>query len=127
MGAFSHEPARKSTGSVGHYSVYRYTTAVLPKTIACDAYLIDTLMPDLVGHDGQPSAFLVYLYLWAQSRTVRSRSVSASYTQIAIGTGLSRSAVQSAVTTLRRRKLVLVDRGSPTAVPEYSVLRPWRR
>jgi hypothetical protein len=99
----------------------------MPKTIACDAYLIDTLMPDLVGHDGQPSAFLVYLYLWAQSRAVRSRSVSASYTEIAIGTGLSRSAVQSAVTTLKRRQLVLVDRGSPTAVPEYSVLRPWRR
>jgi hypothetical protein len=101
--------------------------AAMLKTIMFDAYLVDTLMPDLVGHDGQPSAFLVYLYLWSQSRTVRLRAVPASYTQIAIGTGLSRSAVQAAVTTLKRRQLIAVRRGSPTAIPEYSVLRPWRR
>ena len=28
-----------------------------------DDYVIDTLMADLVGHDRQPSAFLVYLSL----------------------------------------------------------------
>jgi hypothetical protein len=28
-------------------------------TLPLDAYIIDTLMPDLVGHDRQPSAFLV--------------------------------------------------------------------
>ena len=99
----------------------------MAKTITFDAYLVETLMPDLVGHDGQPSAFLVYLFLSSQPRTERSREVRASYTQIAIGTGLSRSAVQAAVTTLKRRQLIAVRRGSPTAVPEYSVLRPWRR
>jgi hypothetical protein len=99
----------------------------MAKTMTFDAYLVETLMPDLVGHDGQPSAFLVYLFLSAQSRTVRSRAVPASYAQIAIGTGLSRSAVQAAVTTLKLRQLIAVHRRSPTAVPEYSVLRPWRR
>jgi hypothetical protein len=99
----------------------------MAKTITFDAYLVDTLMPDLVGHDGQPSAFLVYLFLSAQSRSRRARALPASYTQIALCTGLSRSAVQAAVATLKRRQLIAVHRGSPTAVPEYSVLRPWRR
>ena len=36
-------------------------------TIAIDPYIVDTLMPDLVGHDRQPSAFLVYLLLWRQT------------------------------------------------------------
>ena len=40
----------------------------MPKTVAFDTYVVDTLMPVLVGHDGQPSAFLVYLFLWSQSR-----------------------------------------------------------
>src|SRR5690349_10544746 len=33
--------------------------------IGVDDYVIDVLMRDLVGHDRAPSAFLVYLYLWA--------------------------------------------------------------
>jgi hypothetical protein len=36
-----------------------------------DAYLVDSLMPDLVGHDRQPSAFIVYLYL--AHRVTRAR------------------------------------------------------
>ena len=32
-----------------------------------DTYVMDTLMPDLVLHDRQPSAFLVYLQLSYQS------------------------------------------------------------
>src|ERR1700730_17985864 len=99
----------------------------MPTAVALDAYIVDTLMADLVGHDGQPSAFLVYLYLWSRSRGLKSRAVPASYAEIAIGTGLSRSAVQAAVTTLKRRQLLGVHRGSPTAVPEYTVLRPWQR
>jgi hypothetical protein len=27
-------------------------------TLTLDAYVLDTLLPDLVGHDRQPSAFL---------------------------------------------------------------------
>ena len=32
--------------------------------VELDPYVIDTLMADLIGHDRQPSAFLVYLLLW---------------------------------------------------------------
>jgi hypothetical protein len=99
----------------------------MPTRIALDSYIVDTLMPDLVGHDGQPSAFLVYLYLWSRARGRRSHAVSASYAQISVDTGLSRSAVQAAVTRLRSRQLLGVHRVSPTAVPEYTVLRPWQR
>jgi hypothetical protein len=42
-------------------------------------------------------------------------------------TGLSKSAVQGAIRTLTRRRLVRATRLSATAVPEYLVLRPWRR
>ena len=47
----------------------------MAKTITFDAYLVDTLMPDLVGHDGQPSAFLVYLFL-SSSRAAGDREAS---------------------------------------------------
>jgi hypothetical protein len=36
------------------------------KTVRFDFYVLDGLMPDLVGHDKQPSAFIVYLYLWTK-------------------------------------------------------------
>jgi DNA-binding IscR family transcriptional regulator len=92
-----------------------------------DAYLVETLMPDLVGHDRQPSAFLVYLYLAHQAARARARSVAASLQTIAADTGLSKSAVQRGLRTLARRRLVRVEKTSPTAVPSYVVLRPWVR
>jgi hypothetical protein len=30
---------------------------------AIDAYVVDVLMPDLVGHDRRPATFVVYLFL----------------------------------------------------------------
>ena len=33
-------------------------------TLSLDQYVVDVLMPDLVGHDRSQSAFIVYLYLW---------------------------------------------------------------
>ena len=33
-----------------------------------DPYVTDVLMPDLVGHDRQPSAFLTYLFLYRRGR-----------------------------------------------------------
>ena len=96
------------------------------KRMALDEYVLETLMPDLVLHDHQPSAFLVYLHLTYRSRG-RVRTVRASHQEIADGTGLSKSAVQASMRTLTRRRLVRSTRPSPTAVPEYVVLRPWRR
>jgi hypothetical protein len=92
-----------------------------------DAYVIDTLLPDLVGHDRQPSAFLVYLVLWHRSAGSRARTVALSHRDIAESAGLSRRAVQSALATLVRRKLLSAERDAPTAVPVYTVLRPWHR
>jgi hypothetical protein len=92
-----------------------------------DAYVMDTLLPDLVGHDRQPSAFLVYLYLADRVTRGRARNYAASLATFAVDTGLSKSAVQRGLRTLVRRRLVRVDRHSPTAVPVYTPLRPWAK
>jgi DNA-binding transcriptional ArsR family regulator len=93
--------------------------------VAVDRYVIETLMRDLVSHDKKPSAFVVYLYLWQRTHGESRASVHQSHQQLADATGLSKSAVQSAVKLLRRRKLVEARRPSPTATPEYRVHRPW--
>jgi len=90
-----------------------------------DAYLLDSLMPDLVGHDRQPSAFIVYLYLAHRVTRGRVRSVAISLQGISADTGLSKTAVQRAIRTLVRRRLLRVDKQSRTAVPSYTVLRAW--
>jgi DNA-binding MarR family transcriptional regulator len=90
-------------------------------------YIVDVLMVDLVGHDRQPSAFLVYLYLWCRAKGKRERVVSASLQQIALDTGLSKSAVQQAIRTLRRRRFVHGRQESATSVPEYVLATPWVR
>ena len=38
------------------------------ETIPVDDYVLDVLMRDLVGHDQQPAAYLVYLYLYGPGR-----------------------------------------------------------
>jgi hypothetical protein len=97
------------------------------KAARFDRYVIDTLMPDLIGHDRQPSAFVVYLYLAHRAGGTRQRSVGASLQTIALDTGLSKSAVQRGLRTLIRRRLVRAEKASRTAVPAYTVLRPWIR
>jgi Helix-turn-helix domain len=92
-----------------------------------DPYIVDTLMPDLVGHDRQPSAFLVYLYLWRQTDGAGAAHTQVALVDIAESTGLSKRSVQDALGHLAKRKLITVSRASITAVPVYSVLRPWRR
>jgi hypothetical protein len=92
-----------------------------------DPYIVDTLMPDLVGHDRQPSAFLVYLYLWRQTHGAAAAHAQVALIDIAEATGLSKRSVQDALGRLATRKLITVSRASITAVPVYSVLRPWRR
>jgi len=99
-----------------------------------DPYIIDTLMPDLVGHDKQPSAFIVFLYLWARARYrpagahgPAGKWTAASLQQMALESGLSKSAVQQAIRALKRRRLVHSYQPSATAVPQYLVNAPWRR
>ena len=95
--------------------------------IAMDDYILDVLMRDLVGHDRAPSAFLVYLHLWAESEGRRRASVHTSHQQIAEAIGLSKSAVQKGLRHLSGRRLIKAQKKSVTAVPEYRVLHPWRR
>ena len=99
----------------------------MPQAHRVDAHIIDALMPDLVGHDRQPSAFIVYLYLWCHSRGSRERSVAASLHQIGADTGLSKSAVQQAIRRLKQRRLLQSRQRSPTSIPEYVVATPWVR
>ena len=96
-------------------------------TVPVDAYVLETLMPDLVGHDRSPSAFLVYLHLWHRTAGAKGRRAAVSLAQLAEDTGLSKSAVQAALRLLKRRKLVKAERANLTAVPVHEVLRPWVR
>ena len=91
-----------------------------------DDYVCDVLLRDLVGHDRQPTSFLVYLYLAYEIGRSRRERVQVSYQTLADAIGISKSAAQTAVAWLVRRRLLESKKDSPTAVPTYRVLRPWR-
>lgn len=91
--------------------------------VVLDHYVVDVLLPDLVGHDHSPAAFLIYLYLWRQ--TAARGKAQVSYTTIAADTGLSKASAQRAVALLKRRRLITMRKEVATAVPEYRVNRPW--
>ncbi len=95
--------------------------------LAIDSYVLDTLMPDLIGHDRAPSAFIVYLHLWRCSRGRGEDSTRRSLRDIAESTGLSKRGIQEALTVLSRRKLIRIDREGITEIPLYTVSQPWRR
>ena len=84
-------------------------------------------MRDLVGHDRQPAAYLVYLHLYGQAARGRWKPIPASLRMLAESTGLSKSAVQTALENLRRRELILTTSDHATAVPQHRVLRHWRK
>lgn len=91
-----------------------------------DDYVVETLLPDLVGHDRSPSSFIIYLKLWYEAGGA-DRRVQVSLSTLAVETGLSKSSVQAALTRLRKRGYVTTRRSSPTAVPIHTVNAPWRR
>jgi hypothetical protein len=95
--------------------------------VAIDDYVVDVLLPDLVGHDRSPAAFLVYLILWTRLFRSEDRTVAVSLQSLANHTGLSKSAVQAAIRVLRNRSLIKVTRASPSAVPQYELIRHWLR
>ncbi|MCX6956385.1 MAG: helix-turn-helix domain-containing protein [Verrucomicrobia bacterium] len=97
------------------------------ETVPVDDYVFDVLMRDLVGHDRRPAAFLVYLFLYGRAARSAWKPVAASLRMIAEETGLSKSAVQTALASLVRNELVATARGHATAVPRHRVLRHWRR
>ena len=97
------------------------------ETIPIDDYVIDVLMQDIVGHDQQPAAFVVYLYLYGQAARKKWKPVDASLRMVADATGLSKSAVQIALANLRRRELVITTADHKTATQRHRVLRHWRK
>src|SRR5918997_4570998 len=96
------------------------------QTIPVDDYVLDVLMRDIVGHDRQPAAYLVYLYLYGQAARARWKPVPSSLRMLAEATGLSKSAVQTALELLRRRQLIATTTEHATATPQHRVLRHWR-
>jgi hypothetical protein len=96
------------------------------QTIAIDDYVLDVLMRDIVGHDRQPAAFLVYVWLYGQAVRAKWKPMPTSLRTLAEATGLSKSAVQTALDLLRRRELVETKSAHSTATPKHRVLRHWR-
>ena len=103
------------------------TTRTAGETVTFDAYVVDTLMHDLIGHDRAASAFVVYLYLWRESLGREAPTVQTSLRSIAEGTGLSKRGVQDALSVLARRRLLGIARQSITDIPVYTVRRPWKK
>ena len=79
------------------------------RTVPIDDYVLDVLMRDIVGHDQQPAAFLVYLYLSGRAARQHWQPVKSSLRMLADETGLSKT-----------------SRAHRTAVPVHRVLRHWR-
>ena len=97
------------------------------EAVAVEAYVFDTLMRDLIGHDRSASAFVVYVHLWRHTHGADEATVQTSLRDIAEGTGFSKRGVQEALSVLARRQLIGIARQSITDVPVYTVKRPWRR
>ena len=83
-------------------------------------------MRDVIGHDHSPSAYLIYLHLYAQSGGRTTKSVATSHQEMAEFTGLSKSAVQDGIRLLARRGLIQSFKRTVTSVPEYRIVRPWK-
>src|SRR5271165_7695922 len=92
-----------------------------------DSYVVDVLMPDLVGHDRRPATFVVYLFLLHRAAAAKRDSVSVSLQTIATRTGLSKSTVQIAIRHLRRRRLLDPTIAASVSAPVRRVMRPWVR
>jgi len=95
--------------------------------LSIDAYIVDVLMPDLVGHDRRPATFVVYLFLLRQAAKARRDTISVSLQTIATNTGLSKSTVQTALRHLRRRKLLDPTITATVVAPVRRIMRPWVR
>ena len=95
------------------------TIAIAPagimSRVEIDGYVLDTLMADLVGHDRQPSAFLVYLRLWRHTHGSGHSTAQVSLLDLAVGTGLSKRAVHQRSFTHDRRPWHRTTRNVPEA------------
>jgi hypothetical protein len=101
------------------------TQVAAPDRVTLDGYVIDSLMPDLVGHDRSASAFLVYLYLWRRTRG-GGRPAVVSHRMLAEGTGVAKRSAQVALQHLERRGLVGVKRATSTSAATVTLRCDWR-
>jgi Helix-turn-helix domain len=95
------------------------------RKVPLDDYVVETLLPDLIGHDRSPSSFIVYVKLWNDAGGP-GRRIQVSLSTLAVETGLSKSSVQAALRRLRKRGYLSTKRASPTSVPVYTIHAPWR-
>lgn len=95
--------------------------------VSVDTYVFDVLMADLIAHDRQPSAFVLYLAIWRLTDGGRKKSAPISLRTLSEHTGLSKRAIQDAADRLERRQLISIERQMPTAVPVYRLHKPWIR
>jgi DNA-binding MarR family transcriptional regulator len=95
--------------------------------VALERHVIETLMPDLVGHDRRPVAFLIYLYLYACAGGSERKAIPISLDVLADECGVSKRAASDAVRHLVKRKLVARSRDYATALTFYSIAKPWKR
>src|SRR5262249_60249447 len=94
------------------------------RTVPIDDYVLDVLMRDIVGHDQQPAAFLVYLYLSGRAVRQHWRPVKSILRMLADETGLSKTAVQTARLKRRAREPVKTSAEYRTYVPAPCRLPP---
>lgn len=94
---------------------------------AIDAYVVDVLMADLVGHDRTPAAYIVYLCLTCAAERKGSASIAISLQEIAVRTGLAKSTVQGAIRHLKKRGLLDASVAASSESPVRRIARPWRR
>ena len=97
------------------------------KRYPLDAYVVDVLMPDLVGHDRKPAAFVVYLCLLCAAEQGNNPTVGLSLQELAARTGLAKSTVQEAIRHLKRRGLVDPAVSASTTQPIRRIAKPWVR
>ena len=104
-----------------------HAIAMAAIAIKVDAYVIETLMRDLVSHSRSSAAFLIYLQLYRQTHGAGREAVAISHAALADWSGLSKRSVQNAVAHLVERRLIRRRQANATAVPVYTVLTPWVR
>ena len=80
------------------------------QTVPIDDYVLDVLMRDLIGHDQQPAAYLVYLYLYSQATRKKWKPIVASLRMLADATGLTPVHVNRVLQALQREGLIERDR-----------------
>ena len=67
------------------------------------------------------------MFLWRRTHGAGETTIQVALLDIADATGLSKRAVQEALRWLSKRRLLSIQRAGITAVPVYTVKRPWVR